>query len=200
MALNAAMALAAAIAWGVDAERAVAAIAEADPVPGRLERVPCPHGFEVLVDFAHNAAGVRAALSTARALAEAAGGRLLVVLSILSVFARPQRRAVGRAAGAIADVLVLTNDRWRADEPADRLPSGLETGARAAGYAEIEVVPDRRSAIARGLALAEPGDIVVIAGRGSMTSQVGRDGRREPFDDRLVARELVARVPQPARA
>ncbi len=201
MAMNAALAFAAARAWGADGTRARAAIADADPVPGRLERVPCPHGFAVLVDFAHNAAGVRASLASARALCEIRGRRLIVVLSILSVFGRPQRTAVGRAAAMLADVVVLTTDRWRAEEPADRLPSGLAAGARAAGGAEVEVVLDRRSAIAHGLALARPGDVVVIAGRGSRATQrVDADGPPRPFDDRVVAAELIATLSPAAAA
>ena len=195
MAMNAAAALAAAQACGIDPECAACAIAAAEPVPGRLERVPCARGFEVLIDFAHNAAGVRAALPAARGLAHA-DGRLIVVLSIASAFGHAQRRAVGRAAANLADVVVLTTDRWREEESGDRLLSGLEAGARAASRAHVEVVLDRAAAIARGLHHARAGDIVVIAGRGELTApQWGPDGQPRPFDDRIVARELIEALP-----
>lgn len=196
MAMNAATALAAGRAWGVEVATAAGAIAVTEPVPGRLERVPCSRGFEVMVDFAHNAAGVRAALIAARELLQAGDGRLIATISIVSVFGHAQRRAFARAAAGLADTVVLTTDRWRAEEPADRLPSGLEAGARAARGARVEVVLDRRAAIAHTLGLARPGDLVVIAGRGAMaTDQWGADGRSRLFDDRAVARELIELLP-----
>jgi UDP-N-acetylmuramoyl-L-alanyl-D-glutamate--2,6-diaminopimelate ligase len=96
---------------------------------------------------------------------------------------------MGEVAARLADVVVLTSDNPRREDP-DAIIREIRAGTT--GARTLEVEPDRRTAIRRALAGARPGDVVVIAGKGHETTQVV-DGRELPFDDRLVAREELAR-------
>ena len=154
--------------------------------PGRLEPVEVGQDFTVLVDYAHNADGLRSVLG---ALRELTGGehRLIVVFGAGGDRDRSKRPLMGQAASELADVAVLTADNSRS-EPTEAIIRQIE-GGFANGTPRF-VEPDRREAIRKGIELAAPGDVVVIAGKGHEIHQE-IDGVRYQFDDREVARRML---------
>jgi UDP-N-acetylmuramoyl-L-alanyl-D-glutamate--2,6-diaminopimelate ligase len=188
---NALGAYAAALALGVDPEEAAGGLAAAAPVPGRLEPVEAGQGFAVLVDYAHTPDSMENVLRAARRLT-VAGGRLIAVFGAGGDRDRDKRPKMGRAGGELSDLAVVTSDNPRSEEPA---AIAAEVAAGAAGLAaEVVVEVDRRAAIALALGRAEPGDTVVIAGKGHETYQEFEGGRRIDFDDRAVAREELRQL------
>jgi UDP-N-acetylmuramyl-tripeptide synthetase len=160
-------------------------------VPGRLEPVPNALGLLVLVDYAHKPGALEGVLKTTRSLAAARGGSLHVLFGCGGDRDRGKRPEMGRIAAELADRVVVTSDNPRSEEPA-AIVSEVVAGVTAAGR-EAVVVLDRREAIRRALEGAAPNDVVVVAGKGHETYQVIA-GRKEPFDDRLVAREVLAEL------
>jgi UDP-N-acetylmuramoyl-L-alanyl-D-glutamate--2,6-diaminopimelate ligase len=182
---NALGALHAAVALGVDEAAAVAALAEAPPVPGRFEPIEAGQPFKVVVDFAHTPDGLENVLSAARSAV--GDGRVIVVFGAGGDKDREKRPMMGEAAARLADVVVVTSDNPRSEDPraiVDEIVAG--TGGR--GDVRIEV--DRRTAIELAVREARPGDLVVVAGKGHETTQtIG--GSVLPFDDRDVTREVL---------
>ena len=159
------------------------ALGSVESVPGRFEFLPEVAGISVVVDYAHTPDAITAALLAARDVSD---GRVLCVFGCGGGRDSGKRSEMGRAAVSGADVVVVTSDNPRGEPPggiiADIL-SGVDT-------TEVIVEPDRRSAIAAAIALARPGDLVLVAGKGHETTQeIGAD--LLPFDDRLVASELL---------
>ncbi len=189
---NALGALAAAEALGVAPAVAGAALGEAAPPPGRLEPIDEGQGFAVLVDYAHTPDSMENVLRAARRLTE---GRLIAVFGAGGDRDRDKRSKMGRAGADLADLVVVTSDNPRSEDPA-RIVAEVAAGAQGAPELEIEV--DRRVAIALALGRARPGDTVVIAGKGHEQGQEFEDGRKVPFDDREVAREELRRLGSPA--
>jgi UDP-N-acetylmuramoyl-L-alanyl-D-glutamate--2,6-diaminopimelate ligase len=182
-------AVATALALGIPGEAAAAALSTLEIVPGRLEPVPNPFGYTLLVDYAHKPGALEGVLRTARSLAGMPGGKVIVVFGCGGDRDRGKRPEMGRIAADLADETVLTSDNPRSEDPLailDEIRSGYELAGR-----RPVVLPDRREAIAAALHLARAGDVVVVAGKGHETYQESA-GRKEPFDDRVVARELVA--------
>ncbi len=163
-------------------------------VPGRFELVPTPgRDFTVLVDYAHTSDGLENVLRSARALNPT---RLVCVFGCGGDRDSKKRPLMGRIASELADLTLLTSDNPRSENPdaivADIL-AGIEGGRENPNVA-VEV--DRHAAIKLALcALARPGDLIVIAGKGHETTQTFAGGRTIPFDDRLVAREALAACP-----
>jgi UDP-N-acetylmuramoyl-L-alanyl-D-glutamate--2,6-diaminopimelate ligase len=187
---NVAAALAVAHLAGVDEEVAVTALNASTGLPGRFQRLDLDAPIDVVVDFAKTALGLRAALATARAVTARRGTRIVLVISAAPLGTPETRAALGAEAGAGADVVVATVERWRPTDPAEPFPE-LVHAARSA-RARVEVVADRRAALERGLALAEPGDVLLVAGRGpGGVLHVGPDGIATPFDDAAVLRSLL---------
>jgi UDP-N-acetylmuramoyl-L-alanyl-D-glutamate--2,6-diaminopimelate ligase len=154
-------------------------------VPGRFERVGEGQPFAVLVDYAHTPDSLETVLGAAR---ELAGGRVLVVFGAGGDRDRGKRPLMGRIAAELADVAIVTSDNPRSESPLAIIQDVLQGSGT-----NVEIDPDRRSAIERAVALAEAGDVVVIAGKGHEQGQdVG--GIVQPFDDRAVAREALARL------
>ena len=168
---------------GIADAATVEAIASVDRVPGRVETVDAGQGFLVLVDYAHTPASVENVLRAARPLTD---GRLIVVLGCGGDRDRAKRAPMGRAATSHADLSILTSDNPRSEDP-DAILAEIVPGAEAGG-GRFTVEPDRRSAIRLAMAEAEPGDVVVIAGKGHETYQELAD-RTIAFDDRVVAEE-----------
>ncbi len=183
---NALLAAEMAAALGVGELEVVDGLASAPPVPGRFEPVPLEGGPMVVVDYAHTPDALSAALATAR---ELVAGRLLVVFGCGGGRDRGKRPEMGRIALSGADIVVVTSDNPRGEPPegviADIL-SGMDSDP-------LLVEPDRRSAIAGALRIAGPDDLVLIAGKGHEDTQES-EGRLEPFDDRVVARQEWARM------
>jgi UDP-N-acetylmuramoyl-L-alanyl-D-glutamate--2,6-diaminopimelate ligase len=189
---NALGAFAAAEAIGVGSEIAAAGLARAGRVPGRFEPVDEGQGFTVLVDYAHTPDSLENVLRAARRLSE---GKVISVFGAGGDRDRDKRPKMGRAGAELSDLTVITSDNPRSEDP-EAIVAEVASGAE--GAAELEVVVDRRAAIALALGRAEPGDIVVIAGKGHEQGQEFEDGRKIPFDDREVAREELWKLGSPA--
>jgi UDP-N-acetylmuramoyl-L-alanyl-D-glutamate--2,6-diaminopimelate ligase len=182
---NALGAVAAGRLLGVPDEAIVTGIESVTGVPGRFEAIDEGQPFTVVVDYAHTPDSLENVLRTARELAEA---RVLCVFGCGGDRDRGKRPVMGRLARELADVAIVTSDNPRSEEPLAIIEEILAgTGP------DVEVEPDRRAAIARAVEQAEPGDVVVIAGKGHEQGQEFRD-RKIPFDDREVAREALRRL------
>jgi UDP-N-acetylmuramoyl-L-alanyl-D-glutamate--2,6-diaminopimelate ligase len=182
---NALAAMASARLLGVDEDAITRGLEALEGVPGRFEAVDEGQPFTVIVDYAHTPDSLENVLSTAR---ELDSGRLICVFGCGGDRDREKRPMMGRIAGELADLAIVTSDNPRSEDPrviVDEIVAG------AGG--ELEVVQDRREAIAKAIETASPGDIVVIAGKGHEQGQQFGD-RTVPFDDREVAREALRRL------
>jgi UDP-N-acetylmuramoyl-L-alanyl-D-glutamate--2,6-diaminopimelate ligase len=190
-AANLTAALALADGLNLERSRTLDALSRQRTLPGRFEPVDCGQSFDVVVDLAFGPDGTTRALATARELTAGSGGRVIAVLGGIGSDHRETRQATGEAARAGSDFLVLSATNLRGEPPMIAL-QGLLAGARQATGGELTVVIDRRRAIARALAEARPGDLVMILGRGAFP-HVGHDlrGGYGDFDDREVAGELL---------
>jgi UDP-N-acetylmuramoyl-L-alanyl-D-glutamate--2,6-diaminopimelate ligase len=185
-------AFAVAEALGIEPETAAAGLAKAARVPGRFEPVDEGQGFAVLVDYAHTPDSLENVLRAARRITE---GRLIAVFGAGGDRDRDKRPKMGRAGAELADLAIVTSDNPRSEDPAAIV---AEVAAGAEGAAELEIEVDRRAAIALALGRAEPGDTVVIAGKGHEQGQEFEGGRKVPFDDRDVAGSELRKLGNPA--
>jgi len=182
-------AAAAARLLGVPEQAVAGGIATVSGVPGRFEGVDEGQQFVVVVDYAHTPDSLANVLRTARELAT---GRLICVFGCGGDRDRGKRPEMGRIAGELSDVPIVTSDNPRSEDPLsiiDEILGGM--------HGEPDVEPDRRAAIAKAIEQAEGGDVVVIAGKGHEQGQEFGD-RKIPFDDREVAREALRRLGAPA--
>jgi UDP-N-acetylmuramoyl-L-alanyl-D-glutamate--2,6-diaminopimelate ligase len=167
---------------GID-DRAIArGIGAVSGVPGRFQSVDEGQRFTVIVDYAHKPAALENVLRTARDLAR---GRLICVFGCGGDRDRGKRPLMGRIASGLADVVIVTSDNPRSEDPLaiiDEIVAGMGS--------EPEIEPDRARAIGRAIELAEPEDVVVIAGKGHERGQETA-GVIRPFDDVEVAGELL---------
>jgi UDP-N-acetylmuramoyl-L-alanyl-D-glutamate--2,6-diaminopimelate ligase len=177
---NALAAIGAARALGVDDEAIRAGIESVAGVPGRFESVEAGQPFAVIVDYAHTPDSLDNVLRAARELGD---GRLIVVFGAGGDRDREKRPLMGRVAASLADRAIVTTDNPRSEDPA-AIAAEVADGS-------LEIVLDRRAAIETALADAREGDVVVIAGKGADTEMEIADGS-VPFDDRAVAREVLA--------
>ncbi len=192
---NAVLAVALLDAVGVPVPDAVAGLADA-VVPGRMEPVVAGQPFAAVVDYAHTPDAVRTALA---ALRGSTPGRLLTVLGCGGDRDAGKRADMGAAAAAGSDLLVITDDNPRSEDPAAirRAVRAGADGVPAGQRAEVLEVGDRRAALAVAVRRARPGDTLLVAGKGHETGQeVG--SRVLPFDDREVLREVLAELEVPA--
>ena len=190
---NALGALVALVEAGVRLEDAVAGIAACPGVPGRLERVPAA-GLDItaFVDYSHKPGAVEAVL---RSLRPVTRGSLVIVLGCGGDRDRAKRPMMGAAAASLADVAILTSDNPRSEDPLAILAAMLDgvLSVPPAIRARVIVEPDRAAAIAQAVALAAPGDVIVIAGKGHETGQYVA-GAVLPFDDRTVTAAALERA------
>ncbi len=185
---------AAATAWalGVAPEAIAAGLAAATPPPGRLEQIAGP-GFTVVVDYAHSPDALARVLDVLRPLT---AGALIAVFGCGGDRDRGKRPLMGDAAARRSDLVVLTSDNPRTEEPG-RILADIEAGVRQAGMVPLArpmpgargylVEPDRRRAIALALGLARPGDLVLVAGKGHEDYQIVGTEKRH-LDDREQVR------------
>lgn len=185
---NVANALAAAgvgLALGLELDAVVAGLAQAPQVPGRLERVPNERGVLALVDYAHTPDGLRTVLAALRGLG---GRRILLVFGCGGDRDRGKRPLMAREGALGADLLFVTSDNPRSEDPG-AIWRDMEPGL---GGAAAVWEPLRDRAIAAAVAAARPGDVVLVAGKGHETTQEIA-GVKHPFDDRVeLARCLGA--------
>ena len=175
-------AVAAGLLLDVDEDAIAAGISAVERIPGRLEALDEGQLFSVLVDYAHTPDSLDTALEAAR---DVAAGRVIVVFGAGGDRDRGKRPLMGRVASERADVVIVTSDNPRSEDPVAIIQDVVQgTGV------DVEIDPDRRSAICRAVSLAQPGDVVVIAGKGHEQGQdIG--GVVQPFDDRDIAREAL---------
>ncbi|SKY36481.1 UDP-N-acetylmuramyl tripeptide synthetase [Mycobacteroides abscessus subsp. abscessus] len=182
------------VAAGVPVTTATAAIADVS-VPGRLQRIDRGQDFLAIVDYAHKPGALEAVLTT---LDEQARGRVAVVIGAGGDRDTAKRPLMGEVAARRADLVVITDDNPRTEDPA-AIRAAVLAGAQAVPDAErragveIREVGDRRGAIEAAIAWARPGDIVLVAGKGHEAGQE-IDGVKHPFDDRDVVAEALAGV------
>jgi UDP-N-acetylmuramoyl-L-alanyl-D-glutamate--2,6-diaminopimelate ligase len=182
---NALAAATAALAAGVPLDDVVARLGTAPQPKGRLEAV-ATSPFTVLIDFAHTPAGLESALAAVRPLTR---GRLIVVFGAGGDRDRTKRRPMAEAVRRVADLIVLTSDNPRTEDP-DRILDDLAAGLEGADFMRVM---DRRMAIEAALRAARPGDTVVLAGKGHETYQVVGT-TKHPFDEREIVTECLARL------
>jgi len=179
-------ATAASIAYGVPLDKIEEGIRNLKAVPGRFERIDEGQPFLVVVDYAHTDDALRNLLAAAKELNP--DGRIITLFGCGGDRDRTKRPLMGEAAGRASDIVVLTSDNPRSEDPLliinDAIVGVQRTGTKCL------VEPDRERAVELALDQARPGDIVLLAGKGHETSQVLRD-RTIEFDDREVARRIL---------
>jgi UDP-N-acetylmuramoyl-L-alanyl-D-glutamate--2,6-diaminopimelate ligase len=192
---NALLAVAVLVAVGVSAPVAAGGVATCPGVPGRLELVDAPGEVLGVVDYAHKPDAIVAVLTALRALATARGGHLICVLGAGGDRDKGKRPLMGAAAARGADLVIVTDDNPRTEDP-DVVRAAVRAGAEtAATPAKILEMAGRRAAIEEAVRLAGPGDIVAVLGKGHERGQEV-NGAVLPFDDRV---ELRAALGAPAR-
>lgn len=187
---NALLAIAACAEVGYDAATIADGIRGGGGVPGRLEQVDTAAPALVVVDYAHKPDAVTAALAALRQLTD---GRLIVVIGAGGERDQGKRPIMGEISARLADLLIVTDDNPRGEDPAVIRAEVLAGAGAGPGAAEVEEIGDRRAAIRRALDVAGPGDVVLIAGKGHESGQEV-DGIVHPFDDRIVAAEVAAEL------
>jgi UDP-N-acetylmuramoyl-L-alanyl-D-glutamate--2,6-diaminopimelate ligase len=185
--LNSVAALAAANALGISLRDAVLSIGKSSQIPGRLELVPAKRQFQVFVDYAHTPDALRNVLRTLRELEP---HRLIAVFGCGGDRDRQKRSMMGDIVDQYADYAIITSDNPRTEDP-NAILAEIEKGFRSSRY---EKIVDRTEAIGRAVALAQPRDIVLIAGKGHENYQEFAD-YTVPFDDIQVARRAIADHP-----
>ncbi|MFC8095105.1 UDP-N-acetylmuramoyl-L-alanyl-D-glutamate--2,6-diaminopimelate ligase [Streptomyces sp. NPDC057301] len=189
---NTLAAITALAAAGLDVQAAADGIAAVPGVPGRLERVDAGQPYLAVVDYAHKTDAVESVLKALRKVTE---GSLHVVLGCGGDRDTTKREPMGAAAARLADTAVLTSDNPRSEDPLAILATMLQGAASVPVHerGEVQVFEDRAAAIAAAVARAEPGDTVLVAGKGH---EQGQDiaGVVRPFDDRQVLREAIQKT------
>lgn len=184
---NALGAIACALNLDLKLDDITAALRTAKGVKGRLETVPVPAPFTVLIDYAHTPDALENVLTTVRDFTHR---RVICLFGCGGDRDRTKRPQMGEIAGALADLVIVTSDNPRTEDPGaiihDILP-GLD-GARS----ECLLEPNRRAAIRAALSRAGPGDVVLLAGKGHETYQE-IDGIQYPFDEREEVYSFFAR-------
>src|SRR5438876_1294868 len=180
---NSVAALAAANALGINLRTAVFSLAKSPQVPGRLELVPAKRQFQVFVDYAHTPDALGNVLKTLRELQP---NQLIAVFGCGGNRDRQKRPLMGEMVDQYADYAIITSDNPRKEDPGSIIAE-IEKGYRSTHY---EKIVDRMAAIGRAIALAQPRDIVLIAGKGHENYQEFAD-HTVPFDDIQVARRAI---------
>lgn len=182
---NALGVIAAARMLNIPADKIVEGINAIKGVPGRIQNIPNDKGFNVIVDYAHTPDGVEKILRSVREFTE---GRIITVFGCGGDRDRTKRPIMGRLAAELGDISIITSDNPRSEEPMDILKE-IEVGVKPVSDA-YELIVDRREAIYRAVALAKPGDSVVIAGKGHEDYEIFKD-KTIHFDDAEVAKEAL---------
>ena len=179
-------ALAAAAGAGIDPQAAAAGLARCRGVPGRMEAVSAPE-FAAFVDYAHTPEAVARAIGAVR---EFSSGKVIVALGCGGDRDPGKRPLMGIVAARGADIVIVTDDNPRSEDPAMIRQAVLEGAVRAESGAEISEIPDRAAAIRAAVDRAQPGDAVLILGKGHEQGQEVR-GVVTPFDDRVVLASAI---------
>jgi UDP-N-acetylmuramoyl-L-alanyl-D-glutamate--2,6-diaminopimelate ligase len=181
----------AALARGMTLEEVVAGAASGAQVPGRFEVVPSSNDLTVVVDYAHTDDALRHLISLARELGKERSGRVITLFGCGGDRDKTKRPRMGRAAGEGSDLVVLTSDNPRSEDPMEIINEALAGVRETATRCIVE--QDRAAAIAIAIRAAKAGDIVLIAGKGHEKVQILRDGT-VPFDDVAVAAGVLREI------
>lgn len=184
-AYNGLAAVSAALALGIDFDTIIKGLDSSTQVAGRFESVDCGQSFGVIVDYAHTPDGLENVLSTAKELTK---NRLIAVFGCGGNRDRGKRPIMGKIGAELADVVIVTSDNPRKEDPTAIIKDILE------GIPiekRVDVIVDRRVAIERAVRIAVAGDLIVIAGKGHEDYQIFAD-KTIHFDDREVAREALS--------
>jgi UDP-N-acetylmuramoyl-L-alanyl-D-glutamate--2,6-diaminopimelate ligase len=177
----------AAIAWGISEKLSVVDIKSAlekfKNVPGRLERVDCPQGFSIFVDYAHTPDALFNVISALRPLVR---GKIIVIFGCGGERDKLKRPQMGKTVTDLADYAIITSDNPRSENPA-QIIRDIRQGIKKNNYC---VVADRRQAIRKGLSLISKGDCLLIAGKGHEDYQILKN-KVLKFSDRKVVRECL---------
>ena len=190
---NAAAVAALGAGWGLDPAAVRAGLESVEHVPGRMERVEAGQPFTVIVDYAHSPAALATVLDLLGPIARAAGGGLIAVFGSAGERDLAKRPLMGRAAAERCRLVVVTDEDPRGEDPSAILEQ-IAAGAEEAGMhrgVDLLLIADRRAAIAEAFALARPGDVVLLAGKGHERSIIYASGDL-PWDERTVAEETLA--------
>ncbi len=187
--MNALSAAAVAYGLGIDLTEVVSGLEGVKGVRGRLEVVPGIAGFSVWVDYAHTPESLKNILQTGRDMTK---GRLIVVFGCGGDRDRGKRPIMGKVAGELADLVILTDDNPRT-ESESRILEDIESGLKETRGSDYFIIPDRKKAIEEALKSARSGDIVILAGKGHETYQIFKD-KIVHFDDVEEARKAAARL------
>ena len=181
-------AAAAGLSLGVNAEEIADGCAAVTRVPGRLEPVEAGQPYRIIVDYAHTEDALKRLLLAVRDLTDR---KIILVFGCGGDRDRGKRAPMGKVAGSLSDIAIATSDNPRSEDP-EAILAEVEVGLVASGATKYLKVADRREAIQTAIDLANPGTVVVIAGKGHERVQVIGD-RSVPFDDRDVAAEYASR-------
>jgi UDP-N-acetylmuramoyl-L-alanyl-D-glutamate--2,6-diaminopimelate ligase len=183
---NALASVASAISLGFELDVIKSGIETAPAVPGRLENVPCNHGFKVVVDYAHTPHALETVLHALKNLVK---GRILLVFGCGGDRDKEKRPKMGRIADQKSDIFWLTNDNPRSENPVniiDDIKEGIKPGR------SFHIQTNRHKAIEEALSEAKDGDLVLIAGKGHEKYQIIKD-TIIPFDDREVVKKILSK-------
>lgn len=189
------------IGLGLDKSAIEEGVSALKTVPGRLERIPSPDGFQGVVDYAHTGDALERVLNTLRPMTK---GRLITVFGCGGDRDRGKRPIMGDVATRLSDFTIITSDNPRTEDPLEiikEIEAGITIGARKIAASQIHdpeseirncymIIPDRREAIRTAVGLVLPGDIILVAGKGHEDYQVIGD-RKFPFDDAKEFRKAV---------
>ena len=173
---------------GISPENVKAGLESVTVVPGRIEPLPTHTPYRVILDYAHSPASLESILKTIRQFTR---GRLICVFGCGGGRDKEKRPIMGEISGRLADFSVLTSDNPRLEDPMDILRAIEEGIKRTTG--PYVVIENRREAIRYAMQMGQPGDVIVLAGKGHETYQdIG--GQKHPFDEKVVVREILAEM------
>jgi UDP-N-acetylmuramoyl-L-alanyl-D-glutamate--2,6-diaminopimelate ligase len=181
------------LGWDLDLSRVVEGLGALSGVPGRLESVRRGQPFHVVIDYAHTPGSLDAVVRELSELAAPQDGQVISVFGASGERDVGKRALMGRAAGALSRIVIVTEDDSRNEDPGS-IYEAIAAGATAAGLHRDEdlfVIPDRRAAIAEAFSRARPADVVLLAGKGHETWNVGPAGP-EPWSERDAAEAALA--------
>jgi len=170
--------------FGVSPENIMEALTHAR-VKGRVEMVRISDKFTLMIDYAHNAMALESLLSTLR---EYHPSRIVCLFGCGGNRDRERRFMMGEVSGRMADFTIITSDNPRNEEP-QAIIDDIETGIKKTDGQYIKII-DRKEAIAWAIHHAEPGDIIVLAGKGHEDYQIIK-GKKYPMDERVLIREIL---------
>lgn len=185
---NSMAAAVACLEMGISPEDVKAGLESVTVVPGRIEPLPTHTPYRVILDYAHSPASLESILKTIRQFTR---GRLICVFGCGGGRDKEKRPIMGEISGRLADFSVLTSDNPRLENPMDILRAIEEGIKRTTGH--YVVIENRREAIRYAMQMGQPGDVIVLAGKGHETYQdIG--GQKHPFDEKVVVREILAEM------